>query len=317
MPQDRDSAGSAPGDAGDGAPAPPRVVLVTGPSGAGRSTAIAALEDLGFEAIDNMPLSLLPRLLSGPPLTRDLALGVDIRNRDFTPEGLLALVASLDRQAGLSCTLLYLDCDPAVLERRFSETRRRHPLAADGPAAEGIAREIAQIAALRDRADVIIDSSAFSPHDLRAEIARWFAGQGTAAMTLVLQSFSYRRGIPPGADMVLDCRFLRNPHWDAALRPLDGRDAQVARHIRDDPLLAPFLRQMQALLDLLLPAHAASGKACFTLALGCTGGQHRSVFVAESLAKTLAERGWRVSIRHRELDPTAPVAGRASDVRQD
>jgi RNase adapter protein RapZ len=281
---------------------PRKIVLVTGPSGAGRSTAIHALEDLGYEAIDNLPLTLLPRLLSGPPMVRNLALGIDIRNRDFSVAGLVEAVDIIARETDFDCSLVYLDCEQDTLLRRYSETRRRHPLAPSGSAQEGITREISLLGALRNRADVMIDTTELSPHDLRAEITGWFGGEEAANLAVSVQSFSYKRGIPRGVDMVLDCRFLRNPHWQADLRKLDGRSSDVAAYVAEDPRFADFFAKTCELLEILLPAYRDEGKSYFTLALGCTGGQHRSVFVAEALANTLAQNGWQVSIRHRELD---------------
>ncbi len=286
-----------------------KVVLVTGPSGAGRSTAINALEDFGFEAIDNMPLTLLPRLLAGPPMTRHLALGVDVRNRDFGTDSLIEVVNIIARDTAFDCSLVYLDCASDVLQRRFSETRRRHPLAPDVSPLVGIERETDLIRPLRDRADILIDTSDMAPQDLRAELARWFFSEPGQGMALEVQSFSYKRGLPHGLDMVLDCRFLRNPHWQETLRELDGRDSDVATYIQADPRFDDFLARSLGLMETLLPAYRDEGKSYFTLGLGCTGGQHRSVFVAEALAKGLAQQGWQVSIRHRELERRA--GGRA------
>lgn len=287
----------------------PGVVLVTGPSGAGRTTAIRALEDLEFEVIDNLPLSLLPRLLEGPPHGRPLALGIDPRNRDFGVEPLLAAVERIARRS--CCELLYLDCREDVLLRRFSETRRRHPLAPDGAPATGIARERALLVPVRDRADVIIDTSSLTPHELRAAIERRFAPAEGRPFAITVESFSYRSGLPPELDLALDCRFLRNPHWDEALRPRDGRDAAVAAFVAVDPRYAPFLAGLETLLLALLPAYREEGKSHLAIGLGCTGGQHRSVTVAEHLGKTLAQAGWRVSIRHRELERRAAADGAA------
>lgn len=283
------------------------IVLVTGPAGAGRTTVIRALEDLGFEAIDNLPLGLLPRLLAGPPVGRPLVIGSDPRTRDFGVDRMLGLLESVGSDPGHMLTLLYVDCAAERLEHRYNETRRRHPLSPDETPRIGIEREIAMLAPLRRRADVLIDTTEMSPHALKAEIARLFVRESGSALAVTLMSFSYKRGVPLGADMVMDVRFLANPHWDARLRPMDGRDAQVAGYVVADALWAPFRKQLEAMLRFLLPAYRAEGKVYFTLALGCTGGRHRSVVAAESLAKTLAEDGWRVSIRHRDL--VEPGAG--------
>ena len=283
-----------------------RVVLVTGASGAGRSTALDALEDLGFEIIDNLPLSLVPRLFQGAPLERPIALGIDVRNRDFTLDTLAALLDGFARDPAVAAELIYLDCEPEVLLRRYSETRRRHPLASDMPPDAAVEREIALLAPLRARADLRIDTTAMTPHDLRAEIARWYYPGEAGRLSLSLHSFSYKRGAPPGLDMMFDCRFLRNPHWVPELRARDGRDAAVAAHVMDDPHHGPFLAQLEALLGLVLPAHLEEGRTHVAIGLGCTGGQHRSVTVVENLAQRLAQAGWQVSIRHRELEHGAP-----------
>jgi len=285
-----------------------KVVLVTGPSGSGRATAIHALEDLGFEAIDNLPLSLLPRLLSGPPIGRDLALGMDVRNRDFSTDALIEVVDIIARDTDFDCSLVYLDCDIEVLTRRYSETRRRHPMAPDETPQDGIQRELALLGPLRDRADILIDTTETTPHDLRAEIGRFFGSDADQRLAVSVQSFSYKRGMPRGLDMVLDCRFLNNPHWDKSIRALDGRDSAVGAYISADPRFADFMRRTIELVDSLLPAFRDEGKSHFAIGFGCTGGQHRSVFVAERLVNALAEKGWQVSIRHRELERRASGA---------
>lgn len=281
----------------------PHLVLVTGPSGAGRSTAIRALEDMGFEAIDNMPFSLLPRLLDGrAPPDKPLALGLDVRNRDFSTDALIALIERLDGQAGLRLAVLYLDCRPEILQQRFSETRRRHPLAPDESVEAGIAREFDLLVPVRARADLLIETSDMSPHDLRAELERWFTAPDGRRLAVSVHSFSYKRGLPHGLDMVLDCRFLNNPHWQPNLRGLDGRAPEVAAFVRADPRFDSFHTRVTDLVAELLPAYEAEGKSYLAIGFGCTGGQHRSVVMAESLAESLAQRDWQVSIRHRELE---------------
>lgn len=288
------------------------LLLITGASGAGRSTAIHALEDLGYETIDNLPLTLIPRLLDGPPLGRPMALGLDVRNRDFNATALIELIDRLTRDPRVAPEVLYLDCAPDELIRRYSQTRRRHPLAPDGTPSDGILREIDLLAPIRDRADHLIDTSEMSPHDLKAEIVRWYKRGQAGRLAVSMQSFSYKRGVPRGVDMIFDCRFLRNPHWSPALRDLDGRDARVQAHIAEDPRFQPFLDKVADLVLLLLPAQLEEGKAHLTIGFGCTGGQHRSVAVAEKLGNVLAEAGWPVARRHRELERRsqgAPVAG--------
>jgi len=281
-----------------------RLVLVTGPSGAGRTTAIATLEDLGYEAINNLPLSLVPRLIDGP-LTRPMALGIDVRNRDFSAAALIELIDWLTREPGMVLEVLYLDATPDALIRRYSETRRRHPLALAAQPLSGIEQEIDLLAPIRVRADVLIDTSAMSPHDLRAEVARWFDMGHIARLAVSLHSFSYKRGVPRGLDMMFDCRFLANPHWVPALRPLTGLDPAVSAHVQADPRYQPFLEKLCDLLLFQLPAHIDEGKAHLAVGFGCTGGQHRSVAVTEAVSKALAQAGWQVSKRHRELERRA------------
>ncbi|MFO1174955.1 MAG: RNase adapter RapZ [Paracoccaceae bacterium] len=279
-----------------------RIILVTGPSGAGRATAIRALEDLGHEPIDNLPLSLVPRLFDGPPIARRVALGIDVRNRDFSVASLIELIDGLTRRPDVEAEVLFLDCQPAELLRRYGETRRRHPFATATTPEDAVEGEIDLLAPIRARADVLIDTSDLSPHDLKAEIARWTEAGATDRLAVSVHSFSYKRGIPRGLDLMFDCRFLANPYWNAVLRSLDGRDPAVAAHVESDPRYATFLEKTRDLLLFLLPAQVDEGKSHVAIGFGCTGGQHRSVVVAEMMAKALAANGWQVSIRHRELE---------------
>ncbi|MFN4193718.1 MAG: RNase adapter RapZ [Tabrizicola sp.] len=281
------------------------LLFVTGPSGAGRTTAIRVLEDLGYEGIDNIPLSLVPRLVEGAPLGRPIALGLDVRNRDFNTTSLIELIDRLTRNPKVGLEVLYLDCAPAVLIQRFSETRRRHPLAPDETPAQGVEREIDLLAPIRVRADHLIDTTELTQHDLKAEIARRFDVGATGRLSVSVQSFSYKRGVPRGMDMIFDCRFLANPHWQPALRPLDGRDSAVESFVRADPRFDEFFQRVKDLLLFLLPAHLDEGKAHLAIGFGCTGGQHRSVAMAEMVGSALAEAGWPVSKRHRELERKA------------
>jgi len=286
-----------------------QLVLVTGPSGAGRSSAIRALEDIGFEAIDNLPLSLLPRLMSGPAPDKPMALGIDVRNRDFSTAALIDVIDRMGDGNTVPMQVLYLDCRAEVLLRRFSETRRPHPLAPAEDPGTGIAREFDLLGPIKQRADILLDTSEMTPHQLRAELGRWFAPQSAQGLVVSVQSFSYKRGLPRGLDMVLDCRFLRNPYWQEELRQLDGRNSQVADYIRADARFAPFQERVMGLVELLLPAYEAEGKAYFSIGFGCTGGQHRSVAMAQTMGKALADGGWQVSIRHREIAPGTNAGG--------
>ena len=279
-----------------------RLVIVTGPSGAGRATAIHILEDLGFEAIDNIPMSMLRRLVEAPGGDRPMAVGVDVRNRDFSVERLQDLVDWLDGREGLALQLLFLDCGEDVLVRRYSETRRRHPLVPDAPAITGIRQEIALLAPIRDRADILLDTTETSPHDLKAALSEWFSDGRAGAMGVTLQSFAFKRGVPKGLDIMFDCRFLRNPHWDTDLRQMTGLDAPVQAHVEGDPRFSAFVERVHSLILDLLPAFRDEGKSHLSIGFGCTGGQHRSVVVAETLARGLAEAGWQVSKRHGEQE---------------
>lgn len=279
-----------------------RIVIVTGVSGAGRTTAINAFEDIGFETIDNIPLSLLERLFEGPGHLPPMAIGIDVRNREFSVDTVLAVLDRIEAAQELEAEMLFLTCNPSVLIRRYSETRRRHPLAQGGAPLVGIDREMELLVPLQDRADHLIDTTDMTPHQLRGEIGSRFGGEGFNELALSVESFSYKRGLPRGVDMIFDVRFLNNPHWKDDLRPLDGRDDRVASFVEADPKFAEFFAKLSDLILTLLPAYRAEGKTHLSVGIGCTGGQHRSVAVAEKLSNTLAQQGWRVSTRHRELE---------------
>ncbi len=300
-------------DQGPLTPVMHRLVFVTGPSGAGRSTAVRAFEDMDYEVIDNLPLRLVPKLVEGTPSGRPIALGLDVRNRDFNATALIELIDTLTRNPEVALEVLYLDCAPSELIKRYSETRRRHPLAPYDTPTEGIAREIDLLMPVRVRADHLIETTDLSVHDLKAEMGRIFGRDSADALAVSLQSFSYRRGLPRGVDMVFDCRFLSNPHWVKDLRAMDGRDQQVVDHISKDPRFAAFRDQVRQLILFLLPAHLDEGKAHLAIGFGCTGGRHRSVAMVEILGASLLEAGWTVSKRHRELerqgDPVSATTG--------
>ena len=276
------------------------IVLVTGPSGAGRTTAINVLEDIGYEAIDNLPLRLLPGLVSAADGAGPMALGLDSRNRDFSPAALLEVIDMLEAREGCDLSVLYLDARPEVLLRRYSETRRRHPLSPGETPELGVQRELSLMGSIRDRASLLLETSDMNVHQLKAEIEHLFVPTGRN-LALSIQSFSYKRGVPRSVDMVFDCRFLNNPYWDPSLRGSDGRDGSVQAHVQADPRYEGFFARVLDITQFLLPAYREEGKSHLSIAFGCTGGQHRSVTLAETLAKALAERGQQVSIRHREL----------------
>jgi UPF0042 nucleotide-binding protein len=276
------------------------LLIVTGLSGAGKSTALKALEDLGWEAVDNLPVSLLPALLDAPT-PGPLALGLDARTRAFDAGAIAARVAA-ERASGRSVGVLFLDCAGDALVRRFSETRRRHPLAGDRPASDGIAREREMLSELRRTADVVIDTTNEGPNDLRRALATRFPTATPSAPTLTLMSFGYARGVPRDADLVFDMRFLHNPHWLPELRPLTGRDPAVAAHVAADPAFDPAVSRIIELLDLLIPGYGREGRAYVTVAFGCTGGRHRSIAVTEYVATALAARGHPAVVMHRDTE---------------
>ena len=293
-------------------PAPRPVVLVTGLSGAGKASILRTLEDLGYETVDNPPLTILEELVTDG--ATPVAIGVDARSRGFHAEEVVQAVEHLRDRPDTAPTLVFATADEAVLLRRFSETRRRHPLAPGGRlgsrVAEGIALEAAMLAPLREAADLVIDTSDLPLPDLRRMVEHRFRNAGAAGMAVTILSFGYPKGLPREADLVFDMRFLRNPHYDPVLRPKTGRDAEVAAFVEADPAFAPFWTRMTGLLDMLLPRYAAEGKKYLTIAIGCTGGRHRSVLVAERLAAHLVGSGCRTEVVHRELAPSpAPPAG--------
>jgi RNase adapter protein RapZ len=284
-----------------------KVLLVTGLSGAGKTTALKTLEDLGWEAVDNFPIRLAGPLLALPsPEGRNepdvpLALGFDTRTRGFNTDKLIEQIKQLQKRDDLEIMMLFLDCAGSEIERRYSETRRRHPLAQDRPAIDGIAQERHLMGPLRRWADLVIDTTKLSASDLQAEIRAKFrlANDG---MTVSIMSFGFSRGVPHNADLVFDMRFLKNPHWDAQLRPLTGLDAPVADYVGKDPEYGGAVERIRELLLYLLPRYDAQGKAYVSIAFGCTGGRHRSVYVAEQFAQILAKAGFTPTVSHRDLN---------------
>ncbi|WP_084602797.1 RNase adapter RapZ [Rubritepida flocculans] len=282
------------------APAAPRpLVLVTGLSGAGKQSILRVLEDLGYETVDNPPLAMLETLLregSAP-----LAAGIDARSRGFEPERALALIARLRADPAVQMSLIYATAEEAVLLRRYTETRRRHPLARGERVQDGIAREAALLAPLREVADCVVDTSDLPLPELRRMIEGRYGLEGGPGLNLLVQSFAFPKGLPREADLVFDVRFLQNPHYDPVLRPMTGQDAPVAAFVAADPDFPAFWERLAGFVSPLLPRYVAEGKKYLTIAIGCSGGRHRSVFVAEKLADHLRRQGWRVEVAHREL----------------
>ncbi len=282
-----------------------KLVLVTGMSGAGKSVALKTLEDCGFEAIDNLPLSFIPTVVNSDysvknNLAPNLAIGTDIRSRDFSAQHFLQAISTLKNNPNIDFKILFLDADDESLRRRFSETRRRHPLALDRPAIDGIHHERKLIGHLREIADLVIDTSETAAAELRKAIIAHFARE-ERSLSVVLTSFSFKNGLPREADMVFDVRFLKNPHYDDALRPLSGMDSAVGEHIETDAGFADFFGNLTALITPLLPRYLEEGKNYLTIAIGCTGGRHRSVYLVQKLGGFLHKAGYNVTMRHRDL----------------
>jgi UPF0042 nucleotide-binding protein len=278
---------------------PPRLLLVTGMSGAGKSTVLDALEDMGWDIVDNLPADLLKSFVHGAGQCRVVpaAVAMDVRSRGFDPAALPNLVRSVE---AVSPEILYLDCAGGELIRRYDETRRRHPLAPDRPAEDGIARERRITEPLRAAADSVIDTTDLSPAELRDELRRRY-GEDSDQPVLTVVSFAFARGISRTADLVLDLRFLPNPHWIDELRPLTGEDKAVREYLAREPSWPETIDRIEALLIDWIPRYWAAGKSYVTVAFGCTGGRHRSVAAAVEMAERLRHKGFSPNVRHRDL----------------
>ena len=279
----------------------PRLLLVTGMSGAGKSTVLDALEDMGWDTVDNLPVDLLQEFVhGGGQRAANAAIGMDVRSRGFDAETLGELIHSIE---GVEPELLYLDCSGTELMRRYDETRRLHPLAPDRPAEDGIARERQVTWPLRSAADSLIDTTDLSPTELRDELRRRFGGDADQPV-LTIASFSFARGISRTADLVFDLRFLPNPHWVDELRPLTGVDRPVRDYLEQDPSWAETMSRIESLLIDWIPRYWAAGKSYVTVAFGCTGGRHRSVAATVEMAERLRGAGFVPNVRHRDLAST-------------
>ena len=296
------------------------VVLVSGLSGAGKASILRALEDIGFDAVDNPPLEMIETLVtSADSAGRRIAIGVDARSRGFDADAVLKTVERLRLNPSLRPELVFAWADESVLLRRYTETRRRHPLAPQGRVSDGIAAEQQITAPLYSAADLVVDTSDLPLASLRQLIEHRYgphaAENPQLGLSIALMSFAFPAGLPREADMVFDARFLRNPHYDPLLRPRTGSDPAVAAYVEADPDFPAFFGQLTAMLGLVLPRFIQEGKKYATLAVGCTGGRHRSVTIIERLASHLSESGWRVSTSHRELARESTNA--RADLRRD
>ncbi len=273
------------------------LVIVTGLSGAGISSALKNFEDIGYEVFDNFPLSFLDTLLEeSAEKEPQIAVGIDARTRGFSVEDMCRKRETLD------ATLLFLTADETVLQNRFSETRRRHPLAKDRPASAGIKKEQEWLHTLRKNADLLIDTSEMSIHDLRRRISQTFKQEKSQPLTITLMSFGFKYNIPREADIVMDVRFLKNPYWEQHLRFFTGQDEVIQEYIDEDEMFTPFIENFKNLILPLIPRYAHEGKSYLTIAIGCTGGKHRSVYCVETLAPWLENQGHLTHIMHRDVE---------------
>jgi UPF0042 nucleotide-binding protein len=294
-----------------------RILFVTGMSGSGKKTALKALEDMGWETVDNLPVSLVDRLLAASPAEgspdegRPLALGIDSRTRAFDCRHVIDRARSL-RAGGRETSILFMDASGAEITRRYSETRARHPLAQDRRIEDGIIYERELLAPLRAAADELIDTTGVTTNELQALLRQRFGDSAAAGATLTVMSFAFSRGVPRDADLMFDMRFLRNPHWVPHLKHHDGLDPEVAAYIAGDPIYTEAKAQIEQLILLLLPRYNAEGKNYVTIAIGCTGGKHRSVHFAESLASRLRGAGFSPTVRHRDLTQQKSNAGEST-----
>ncbi len=280
----------------------PEIVIITGLSGAGLTTAAKVMEDLGYFAIDNIPLALIERvvdLATAPGSTVDrIALVLDVRGRQFF--GDLRNTIKMLEERGLSVRVLFLEASDETLVKRYEHERRTHPLARTDRVVDGIGRERALTADLRAEADLVIDTTESNVHKLRERLVDAFGDPADHGMVVNVMSFGFKYGTPRDADVVLDCRFLPNPHWVDALRPLTGLDASVQEYVLADPRARELLARIKALLDLVVPESTGAGKRYLTIAIGCTGGKHRSVVLGEQVVQHLRDQGVAVQVDHRD-----------------
>jgi RNase adapter protein RapZ len=281
----------------------PQILIITGLSGSGKTNVARALEDIGWFCVDNLPSALIPRfaeMLRGSDELHRSALVVDMREREFLKQ--FPHVFRQLRGKGVAVSVLFLEADEKALVRRFSETRRPHPLAINQPAIEGIREEREALRPIRKMADMILDTSEYTVHELRDYIKEHYDVRDQAApLVLGVMSFGYKYGVPSEADLVFDVRFLPNPNFVPRLKPLTGGDAPVIRYMRRQADTETFLARLRSFLDYVLPRYVKEGKSYLTVGIGCTGGRHRSVMIANELASYLTGKGFPVRVRHRDL----------------
>ncbi len=278
------------------------LIIITGSSGAGRTTAINALEDRGFEIIDNIPISMIDDFVLDGSEKQNIALGIDVRTRDFSSKLLKSMLIRYEKMKGIKAALFFLECEHNKLLSRFNETRRRHPLSGVKSLSQALKEETLLLKPLKLSADVVIDTTDYSPNQLREELLRRVRTQDSKKFTISIVSFSFKGGLPRNLDMVYDCRFLKNPYWERELRDLDGNSELVRQYIIGLDEFGEFQKNAISMLEFLIPLFKKEGKTDFSLGIGCTGGKHRSVVVANELKKLLECTENLVFIRHQDLN---------------
>ena len=275
-----------------------QLIIITGASGAGRTTAINVFEDVGFESVDNIPISMIDSLVLSKTRNKNLALGVDIRTREFSPENLRKLLSKYKKMV---VKIIFLDCDSNKLLKRFNETRRSHPLSGVKSLSEALVEEMDYLKPIKDFANIIIDTTDYSPTDLREELLNNLSIAKIKKISILLQSFSYKNGLPRNFDMIFDCRFLKNPYWISHLKELDGRDKKVQDFVSSSREFKIFFSKVFSLIKFLISQVQKEGKSQFSIGFGCTGGQHRSVVFVNMLSNKLNSDGHNVLSNHRDL----------------
>ena len=277
------------------------LIIVIGQSGAGRTTVIHILDDQGFDTLDNVPVHLIPRVASRELVDKPLALGLDIRSKSFSVQNLMKEISNWEALSRSRVVILFLQCSLDILIKRFSLTRRPHPVPGEDSLELSIKRELNLIAPLRDKADLVLDTSNTSPNELRLKLGSIFPLANNRNIQIILQSFSFRKGSPSGLDMIFDCRFLKNPNWEDDLKNLNGTDTEVKNYLYKDESWESFNNSLIKMMSTIIPSFEREGKSYLSIGLGCTGGQHRSVFVAEQLFEHLLDKDYDVKILHTTL----------------
>ena len=275
-----------------------QLIIITGSSGAGRTTALNIFEDIGFEIVDNLPISMIDNLVSNKSRNKNLALGIDIRTRDFSPKNLKKLLSKYKKTV---VKIIFLECDTNKLLGRFNETRRSHPLSGKKILSDALIEEMEYLKPIKVFSNFILDTTDYSPADLREELLSYLSISTADKFSILLQSFSYKNGIPRNVDMIFDCRFLKNPHWNNNLKKLDGRSKKIQEFVCSSQEFNPFFSKVYSLIKFLIPCVQKEGKVQFSIGFGCTGGKHRSVVFVNELMNALKKDGYSVLSKNRDL----------------